>query len=79
MTTREIRQSGPYRYTYSPFHKPIASIKPGETVAIHTLDAFENKMTPNVKKFSDVCQIPFVNPQTGPVIVEGANWGTRCR
>ena len=30
---REIRQVGrPYCYTYSPFHPPIAQVKPGETV-----------------------------------------------
>jgi len=75
MRIREIKQPGAYHYTYSPFHKPIATVKPGETIAIHTVDAFENKMTPDVKKFSDVCTIPFVNPQTGPVVVAGAEPG----
>ena len=52
---REIQQEGPYCYTYSPFHPPIAMVKPGETVCIHTVDAFENKMTPDVKQLEDVC------------------------
>ena len=72
---REIHQEGPYCYTYSPFHKPIAQVKTGETVCIHTVDAFENKMTPEVKEFADVCTYPFLNPQTGPIIVEGAQPG----
>ena len=32
MSIREIRQPGPYCYTYSPFHPPIATVRPGETV-----------------------------------------------
>ena len=40
---RTIRQDGSYCYTYSPFHEPGASVRPGETVCIHTVDAFENK------------------------------------
>ena len=50
-----MHQEGPYCYTYSPFHPPLAQVKPGETVCIHTVGAFENKMTPEVKAFSDVC------------------------
>ncbi len=73
--TREIRQEGPYCYTYSPFHKPIAQVKAGETVCIQTVDAFENKMTPEVNEFADVCTYPFLNPQTGPIVVEGARPG----
>lgn len=72
---REIRQPGPYCYTYSPFHPPIATVQPGETVCIHTLDAFENKLTPQVRRFTDVCTYPFLNPQTGPILIEGAQPG----
>jgi amidase len=72
---RDIRQEGPYCYTYSPFHEPVASVKPGETVCIHTVDAFENKMTPDVEAFADICTYPFLNPQTGPILVEGAEVG----
>ena len=75
MTIREIRQTGPYCYTYSPFHPPIATVKPGDTVQVYTVDAFENKMTPEVKRFEDVCTYPFLNPQTGPILVEGAEPG----
>ena len=53
----------------------IATVKPGDTVAIYTLDAFENKMTPQVKRFADVCTYPFLNPQTGPILISGAEPG----
>ncbi len=75
MSMREIHQTGPYCYTYSPAHPPIATVEPGETVTIYTLDAFENKMTPQVKRFADVCTYPFLNPQTGPILVSGAEPG----
>ena len=74
-TVREIRQTGPYPYTYGPHHPPIATVEPGERVVIHTLDAFENKMTPEVRCFADVCTYPYLNPQTGPIIVNGAEPG----
>lgn len=74
-TIRDIRQKGPYCYTYSPFHEPICAVQPGETVRIHTVDAFENKITPGVKHLSDVVQFPFLNPQTGPILIEGAEPG----
>ena len=32
MAIREIRQEGPYCYTYSPFHAPNATVEPGERV-----------------------------------------------
>ena len=75
MSVKEIRQTGPYCYTYSPHHPPIATVEPGEKVCIHTLDAFENRMTPEVKRFEDVCTYPFLNPQTGPIVIEGAESG----
>ena len=75
MAIREIHQTGPYRYTYSPFHPVLTTVEPGETVCIQTVDAFENKMTPEVKCFADVCTYPFLNPQTGPIVVAGTRPG----
>src|SRR5262245_5231782 len=36
---REIRQEGAYSYVFSPYPEPVATVNPGETVAIHTADA----------------------------------------
>lgn len=72
---RHIRQPGPYAYTYSPFHEPIARVKPGERVVIHTVDAFENKLNSPDDLCSRKRNFPFVNPQTGPIYVEGAQPG----
>ena len=42
---REIRQPGSYQYVFSPYPEPIASVDPGETVAVYTEDAFEGRIT----------------------------------
>ena len=42
---REIRQQGPYHYVFSRYVDPVATVKPGETVAIYTDDAFESQIT----------------------------------
>jgi len=75
MVAREIRQPGKYAYTYSPFNQPIATVKPGEQVVIHTLDAFENKLNSESDLCTEKCFFPFLNPQTGPIFVEGAEPG----
>jgi acetamidase/formamidase len=72
---RVIRQPGAYAYTYTPHLKPIARVKPGEVVTIHTADAFENKLRTSCDKCSEKCRFPFVNPQTGPLHIVGAKPG----
>lgn len=71
---REIRQPGFYSYVFSPYLEPIARVAPGETVAIYTKDAFEDRIT----KADDVPSHilgSYLNPQTGPIYVEGAEPG----
>ncbi|MGB0091092.1 MAG: acetamidase/formamidase family protein [Solirubrobacteraceae bacterium] len=71
---RELRQEGPYHYVFSPYAEPIASVVPGETVAVHTEDAFEGRITTEEDLPSRVLG-PNLNPQTGPIYVEGAEPG----
>jgi amidase len=71
---REIRQEGPYRYVFSPYLEPIATVESGETVAIYTEDAFESR----IKTAADLPTRVLgshLNPQTGPLYVEGAEPG----
>ena len=42
---REIHQPGSYSYVFSPYLEPVAHVSPGETVAVFTMDAFENRIT----------------------------------
>jgi len=71
---REIRQSGAYSYVFSPYVEPIATVSPGETVAVYTEDAFEGKITTEADLPSKVLG-SYLNPQTGPLYVDGAEPG----
>jgi amidase len=71
---REIRQTGTHPYVFSPYFEPIATVKPGETVVMHTIDAFGDQITSESDKPSEILG-PYLNPQTGPIFVEGAEPG----
>lgn len=68
---REIRQQGAHSYVFSPYVEPIATVSPGETVAVYTEDAFEGRITTEEDLPSKVLG-SYLNPQTGPLYVEGA-------
>ena len=71
---QEIRQSGSYHYVFSRYVDPIARVKPGETVAIYTEDAFESRITRATDRPSEILG-SYLNPQTGPIYVEDAEPG----
>ena len=72
---------GELKYTLSQFHKPVARIRPGEAILVetelniggHNIRAIEDRIT------ADSFVIPFVNPATGPIWVEGARPGQMLR
>jgi len=55
--------------------RPIRTIKPGTILELWTEDAFGGKVRGPEDLVSRVIQFPFVNPQTGPFAVEGAEPG----
>ncbi|WP_019534194.1 acetamidase/formamidase family protein [Paenibacillus ginsengihumi] len=71
---QEIRQPGAHSYVFSRYLEPIAKVKPGEAVVIHTKDAFENRITSDSDVPSELLG-DYLNPQTGPIWVEGAEPG----
>ncbi|MBS4206520.1 acetamidase/formamidase family protein [Bacillus sp. FJAT-50079] len=71
---KEIKQPGAHSYVFSRYLEPIASVKPGEEVVIFTEDAFENRITKESDLPSKVLG-EYLNPQTGPVYIEGAEPG----
>lgn len=71
---REIHQEGPYHFTMGPYHDPVASVENGETVAIYTEDAFGGSITSEEDRPSGALG-PYLNPQTGPIYVDGAEPG----
>ncbi|MFO0993421.1 MAG: acetamidase/formamidase family protein [Hyphomicrobiales bacterium] len=70
----EARQ-GKYNYVYGPYAKPVLRIKPGDRVIAETQDAFEGAIKTEKDLPSAKLTMPFVNPQCGPIEVEGAEKG----
>ena len=66
---------GDYAYVYGPYAEPVLRVKPGDLIVAETEDAFGG----NIKKESDSpskkLNFPFLNPQCGPIAVEGAQKG----
>lgn len=73
-TPREVRTET-YAYVFSGALEPIASVEPGEVVDIYTDDAFGSRVQSSSDLPSQVLDWPYVNPQTGPIFVEGAEPG----
>ena len=70
----EARQ-GKYHYTMGPYSEPVLHIKPGDRVVVETRDAFEGKIKSEADLPTATLQMPFLNPQNGPIMVEGAEKG----
>ena len=58
-----------------PYSDPVLHIRPGDRVVIETRDAFEGVIRNETDKPSDLLRMPFLNPQNGPIMVEGAEKG----
>jgi acetamidase/formamidase len=54
---------------------PLATIKPGTILEVFTEDCFAGRVRSSNDLVSEVCEFPFLNPQTGPFYVEGAEPG----
>jgi acetamidase/formamidase len=68
--TEEVQ--GDYHYVYGPFADPVLRIKPGDIVVAETHDAFEGQLDSINASPSERLNLPFLNPQCGPIFVEGA-------
>jgi len=70
----EARQ-GRFHYTMGPYSEPVLHIEPGDRVVVETRDAFEGKIQTEHDLPSKKLRMPFVNPQNGPIMIEGADKG----
>lgn len=68
-------KQGDYHYVYGPYAKPVLRIAPGDTVVVETKDAFEGKIKSETDSPTQLLHIPFLNPQCGPIAVQGAAKG----
>ncbi|MCE8009096.1 acetamidase/formamidase family protein [Aestuariivita sp.] len=70
-----IEDQGAFHYVYGPYVDPVLEVKPGAVVTVETHDAFEGKITSETDKPTEILNFPYLNPQTGPIYVEGAEKG----
>ncbi|WP_439651590.1 acetamidase/formamidase family protein [Planococcus shenhongbingii] len=61
-------------YSFSTLNPPVLHIRPGDTVAIETYDCFKNQIQ---SADQEVAAIDWneINPATGPIFIEGAEYG----
>jgi amidase len=69
------QKQGKYHYTMGPYSDPVLHIEPGDQVVVETRDAFEGKIKTPADKPTQVLEMPYLNPQNGPIMVEGAEKG----
>jgi len=62
-------------FTLGEHHSPVATIEPEDRGTIRALDSYTNKITSERDRVSEQCPPPYVNPVTGPVLVDGAEPG----
>lgn len=68
-------EQGEHHFVYGPYAKPILIIDPGDVLIVDTEDAFSGKITSEQDKPSEKLNHPFLNPQSGPFGVRGAEKG----
>jgi amidase len=68
-------QQGKYRHTIGPYAEPVLSVAPGDRIVVETLDAFGGVIRSEADRPSAKLEMPFVNPQNGPIVIDGANKG----
>jgi acetamidase/formamidase len=75
VTVIEYRPSpGEFAWTFGGA-APVRTVKPGDALSIWTEDCFAGKVRTERDLVSQVCEFPFLNPQTGPFYVDGAKPG----
>lgn len=66
---------GQYHYTIGPYSEPVLSVEPGSRIVVETRDAFEGKIKFESDRPTEKLELPFLNPQNGPIVVDGAAKG----
>lgn len=66
--------AGPLYYEYSRHVEPRLRIAPGEKIAVESEDAFSGQIRTDDDR-RDKTKMPYSNPQTGPIWIEGAEPG----
>jgi len=77
LETRTIteEEQGSYPYIYSAGIDTVLTIDPGTVVSAETHDAFEGAIQKETDVPTEILNFPFLNPQNGPIYVNGAEKG----
>ena len=71
-----IKQPGNYSYAFNRYLEPIACVHTGEEVEIYTEDTFKGRIAKeDVLPETALKNMTELNPQTGPIYIEGAKPG----
>lgn len=76
-TTHQLTEAkqGAYHYTMGPYSQPVLHVKPGDRIVVETRDAFEGAIKTEKDLPTEKLRMPFLNPQNGPIMIEGAEKG----
>lgn len=68
-------QQGKFHYTIGPYSDPVLNVVPGDRIVVETRDAFEGAIKSEQDRPTEKLRMPFLNPQNGPIMIEGAEKG----
>jgi len=68
-------KQGTYHYTIGPYSSPVLTVRPGDWISVETRDAFEGVIKSEDDKPSALLKMPYLNPQNGPIMIDGAEKG----
>lgn len=66
---------GKYHYVYGAYVDPVLTVDPGAVVSAETHDAFEGAIRHETDSPTKLLNFPYLNPQNGPIYVNGAQKG----
>jgi amidase len=70
-----IAAQGAFHYVYGPYAKPVLTIDPGDVVVVEAEDAFGGVIASEQDRPSAKLKFPYLNPQCGPIAVNGIEKG----
>ncbi|GGC48005.1 acetamidase/formamidase family protein [Chelatococcus reniformis] len=70
-----VEAQGQFHYVYGPYVDPKMTIDPGDIVVVETEDAFGGVIQSEQDSPTAKLNFPFLNPQSGPIYVNGAEKG----
>jgi len=68
-------KQGKFHYTIGPYSDPVLTVAPGDRIVVETRDAFEGAIKTEQDLPTQKLRMPFLNPQNGPIMIEGAEKG----